>query len=730
MESLEQAAYTEEIDFQKYWLVLKRRWLPAVGVFGLTVAAAAVAALGQESVYQASGKIQFKNDRTPSLTGLDENSGQIDVLTFQGEPLETQAEIVKSLPVAQEVVDALNLQDDDGEPVDPVDLLSGIGVKTVPGTEILQISYQSQDPEEAAAVVNQTIESYQNQNIASNREEAAAARKFIEEQLPSTEAEVLAIESRLTQFKESNNVISLANEATQTVGVLSNLARERSQAEEQLADVSARLAEIQSQLGTDTDQALSLGVLNQSEGVQTVLSELQRIQTELELQRARYRSDYPTVEVLERQQAIAENLLQTRIVQALGGESDVPVGRLQLGGIQQEQISQLAALEVERVGLLNRIAQMQTSARQYGARADELPQLEKQQREIERRLEAAQTTYETLLTQLQEVRVSENQIVGNVRLVSAATVPEDPAGSSSKLFLAAGGFVGILLAIAVAFLLDLLDGSVKTVKEAKELLGYTLLGVIPLVNDARKPSRLPMSLGQGSGNQTSEMAAKEAFRMLQANLGFLRSDEDLKAVVVTSAVPQEGKTDVSANLAAAMAEAGRNVLLIDADMRHPRQHHLWNMTNGLGLSHVLAGQAKVEDAIQTVGGSLSLLSAGVVPPNPVALLDSNRMLELLRQFTQTYDFVILDTPPVLGAADAAILGKMADGILFVVRPGVVDGNSATAAKQSLAQSNQRVLGMVANAVDPQNEPDSYFYYVRQDEMLPADETLELPTAGR
>ena len=722
MESLEPPVYSEEIDFQKYWLILKRRWLPAVGVFGLTVAAAAMAALSQEAVYQASGKVQFKSDRTPSLTGLDENLGQVEVLTFQGEPLETQAEIVKSTPIAQEVIDVLNLRDEDGETVDPTALLEGLQVNTVPGTEILQISYESDDSAEAAAIVNQTIESYQNQNIASNREEAAAARKFIEEQLPSTEAEVLAIESRLKQFKEANNVISLENEAIETVTLLSTLAQERSRAEEQLADIEARLVELQEQLGVNMTDAASLGVVNQAAGVQTVLSELQRIQTELELQRARYRSDYPTIEVLERQEARAQALLRTRIEQAIGRQVDIPIGKLQLSALQQEQVAQLAALQIERVGLLNRMAQMQTSANRYGSRADALPQLEKQQREFERQLEAAQTTYETLLTQLQEVRVTENQVVGNVRLVSAATVPELPVGSNSKLLLAAGGFAGILLAIAVAFLLDLIDSSVKTVKEAKELLGYTLLGVIPLVSGSRRTSLLP-KLGQNSG-QTSEVAAKETFRMLQANLGFLRSDEDLKTVVITSSVPQEGKTNVAANLAATMAEAGRKVLLIDADMRHPCQHHLWNVTNGIGLSHVLAGQAELDDAIETVSNNLSLLSAGVIPPNPVALLDSNRMLELLERFAQSYDFVILDTPPVLGAADAAILGKMADGVLLIVRPGVVDGSSAKAAKQSLMQLNQNVLGMIANAVDPQGEPDSYFYFIRQDEELPGGASSE------
>ncbi|MGF1512409.1 MAG: GumC family protein [Elainellaceae cyanobacterium] len=729
MESLQPAVYAEEIDFQKYWLVLKRRWLPAISVFGITVTAATVLALSEKSVYEAAGKVQIKSDRSPSLTGLDENLGQVEVLSFQGEPLETQAEIVESDPVLQETIEVLELRNDDGELWEPR-YLNDVNAKPIPGTEILNISYTSEDPEFAAAVVNQVIEAYREKNIENNREEATAARRFIEEQLPATESEVLAIESRLQQFKEQNNVISLSEEASEAVVFLSEMERERSRAQEQLADVEARLAEIQDRLGVGADQALSLSALNQSAGVQTVLLELQRIQTELELERTRYRDDYPTIEVLERQETAARELLQQRIRQTVGDSIDIPVGQLQVGGLQENLIAELAGLAVERVGLIDRVAQIRSTASEYETRTNELPRLENLQRELERQLAAAQTTYETLLTQLQEVRVSENQVVGNVRVVSQASVPEYPVGPDRKLYVAAGGLAGILLGIAVAFLLDILDGSVKTVKEAKELLGYTLLGVIPLITESRRPSLLPAKRGHSASGQTSSIAAMEAFRMLQANLGFLQSDADLKSIVITSAIPQEGKTDVSANLAAAMAEAGRRVLIIDADMRHPRQHHVWNVTNRLGLSHILAGQARQDTATVSLGPSLDLLPAGVIPPNPAALLDSNRMLDLLKQFTQDYDFVILDTPPIVGAADAAVLGKMTDGVLLVVRPGEVNSNEVSAARQAMIQSNQRVLGMVANAVDPQLEPDSYFYYVGQDENIDESETALLPASLR
>ncbi|NER83024.1 MAG: polysaccharide biosynthesis tyrosine autokinase [Leptolyngbya sp. SIO1D8] len=607
--------------------------------------------------------------------------------------------------------------------MEPRTLLGKVDAKPISGTDVMRITVRSEDPQEAADIANQVIDSYRRQNIDSNREEAAAARLFIEDQLPETEKEVLRVEEALRQFKETNDIISLDQEASNAVSVLSNLDQEITQLQARLADLDAQSARIQGQLGLNVSEGLALSSLNQSDGVQESLSELQNIQAELAEERSRYREGHPAIDMLERREAEAEALLGSRIQEVLGRELTVPVedlnvGRLQLGELRQNLIAELTRLEVERIGVNNRMAQLTNSRNSFLLRANNLPQLEKLERELERNLQAAQTTYETLLTQLQEIRVIENQTVGNVRIVSLAQVPNNPVASNSRLYVIAGGFVGVLMAIAVAFLLDLLDSSIKTVKEIKELFaGYTLLGIIPLV---KEPTRSETeAIGDQSYprllvNQPTHIRVREAYQMLQANLKFLQSDNELQTVVISSAVPGEGKSEVSANLAAALAQVGRRVLLIDADMRYPRQHHALKVLNTVGLSHVITGQAKVKSAIQTVTRNLDVLTAGVVPPNPVALLDSKRMESLLQSLAQAYEVVIIDAPPLVSYADASILGKMAEGVLLVVRPGVVDYAQGRIAKEILAQSNQRVLGMVANGVNPSNEPDGHFYYLRQD----------------
>ncbi|MDX2099188.1 MAG: polysaccharide biosynthesis tyrosine autokinase, partial [Leptolyngbyaceae cyanobacterium bins.59] len=273
-------------------------------------------------------------------------------------------------------------------------------------------------------------------------------------------------------------------------------------------------------------------------------------------------------------------------------------------------------------------------------------------------------------------------------------------------------FLGIMLGVAAAFFVDLIDRSLKTVKEARSIFGYPLLGMIPHFEASNG-----IELDTVSGISPRVIVASsprsilhEAYQMLWANLRFTSSDKRVRTIVITSSVPQEGKSEVSANLAATIAQAGRRVLLVDADLRHPSQHHLWDRVNSQGLSNLIAGQGEVSETIQVINSNLSVLTAGAIPPNPSALLDSEAMVALIEQFSQDYDYILLDSPPLAWVADAAVLGKMVDGVVVVVRPGVVNSATATAAKTLLSRSAPNVLGLVANDVDVSHEPDGFFYY--------------------
>lgn len=424
------------------------------------------------------------------------------------------------------------------------------------------------------------------------------------------------------------------------------------------------------------------------------------------LERTRYSDEHPTVIDLANKVQVLRQQLQLRIVQTLGTAPSLNERDLQLDTLKQNLISELVKLEVERTGLSNRVATLGNAFSLYKQRAKILPSLEQTQRQLERNLQVARQTYEQLLRRFQEVQVIENKTVGNARIVSEAQVTNRPVSPKLYLNLALGGFLGIILAIGAALMLEALDGSVRTLEEAQELLGYPLLGTIPRLSVSRHYKNRDISTLPIRDNPWSPASA--AFEKLQSTLEYTLPDQVLKSIVITSAVPSEGKSFVSANLALAMAQLGRRVLIIDADMRCSRQHEIWKLENSQGLNEILENKIDLQTASKHIANNVYLLPAGVTPSNPFATLGSPRMNALIATAQQQFDFVIIDTPPVIYAADALVLGKLVDGVLVVVRPGAANSAISQEMKTLLTQSNQRVLGMVVN--DVMDETDSYYGY--------------------
>jgi capsular exopolysaccharide synthesis family protein len=717
---MESKQYVEDIDFGKYWLILRRRLLPATSVFVLVVILAATAAFSRKPTYEAQGRLLFKKNNTTSslVTEAGGKIGELDTLNMLNTPVDTEAQVVTSIPLLQKTIASLNLKDQKGDPLKPEDLLGVLTVKGIKGTDVLQLTFKSNDPKEAAAVVNKLMSLYIENNILSNRAEAAAAREFITQQLPKTEVNVRQAEADLRSFKEKNSVVVLEEEAKSAIKITGDLDAQISTAQAALDDVTAQSgalrSQIESQIGQNTQQAIALNSLSQSPGVQETLKELQKLEDKLAVQRSRFQEENPTVVSLKSEEASLKRLLQERIEAVIGSQQQVSGDNLQIGELQQNLIAELVKTEVKRLGLANQVASLSRAKSGYKQRANMLPRLQQGQRDLERQLEGAQVTYQTLLKNLQEVSIAENQNVGNARVIAYALVPAKPVDSKKKLILGGGIVAGSLLYVVTAFIIDLMDPSIKTVKEVRQLFKYTWLGMIPY---SKKKSffltrKLEDSVPQLPVRDAPHSISSEAYRMLQANLEFLSPDKELKVIVVTSSVSKEGKSTVSANLAIAMAKLGRRVLLVDADMRHPMQHHIWDLANAVGLSEVIVNQAEFKMAVREVMDNLDVLPSGVIPPDSVALLKSKRMASLIEDFSKNYNFVIFDTPPLVLVADAINLGKMTDGILLVSRPGLLDRVSAAAAKGFLLQSNQHVLGLVVNGVNVENEPDSYFHHAK------------------
>jgi capsular exopolysaccharide synthesis family protein len=719
-----------EFSFQQYWLILKRRWLPAVAVFSSVFTLTALLTYLQKPVYESKGQLLLKETST-ALSDLGAASTLDTLNSSSSNPQSTEAEIIKSVPIIQKTIAILKLKDQEGNPLTPAQFLKKLQVAPVQDTTILDISYQSTNPRQAAAIVNQLIQVYLANNITSNRAEATSARKFVEKQLPKAEAKVEELELALRKFKEDNRTVDVKAEATSAVQITGDLEKQLADVQSQLADANARSLALRNKVGMSSQQAIAVNSLSQSPAVQQVLTEYQKIESDLAVAQTLYQSEHPAILNLKEKEAALQSILRGRIGQVVGNSTNQPVRNLQAGSSQQKIIDQLIASEVERLGLANKVTALSSQRANYKQQMTAIPRLEQIQGELQRKLSVAQSTFEALLKSYQEISIRENQNIGNVRTIATALVPEVPISPRIPINLAIGGALGVVLGIGAAVILEAMDTSIKTVKEAKDIFDYTLLGNIPLLKGSEKVTRnrdleRPTPTLPVRDNPRSSIS--EAYRMLQANLKFLSSDKALRVLAITSSVPKEGKSTVSANLALAMAELGHRILIIDADMRRPSQHQIWELPNTEGLSNVLVGQTEVRMAVRKEAENLDVLTSGVLPPNPLALIDSKRMASLIDTCCSEYDYVLIDTPPLAVAADALILGKIADGILVVARPGVVDSGSANSAKAALEQSDQNILGLAVNGVIPDNEPNSYYYYYAQGYYT--DEASETSTKKR
>ncbi|MBF2017197.1 MAG: polysaccharide biosynthesis tyrosine autokinase [Rivularia sp. T60_A2020_040] len=707
------------LSLEKYWQVLKRRWVPGLAIFFPVFLLSLLSSSLKKPTYIAEGKLLFqRTDVTSSLTGLGAEISKLESVgqDTTSSPLQTEAEIIRSVPVVQKTIKRLKLQDNDGNLLKYEEFLKNLTVNDIKKTDVLQVSYKDSEPEKAAKVVNTLISAYLEHNVSSRRKAARAAREFIQQQLPKAEAIVSKAEAELANFREKNNVFALQEEASKSIESLRNLQSQIGDIKTKLADISARSQQIRQQLNVNSQQALDITSLNQAGGVQDILREVQQVESQLASRRTVLTDTHPEIIALESKYNALKSLLQNRIRQTLGTNGqqlDGIDGRLQVGDLKQQLAAELVNLESTSLGLNSQIAVLSELQTSYKQRLENLPKLEQQQRQLERKIEAAQSTYSLLLKKLQEARIAENQNIGNASEVSEALVPQEPISSPLLNYLSAS-LLGMLVSLATMYLLESQDKSIKTIEEAKELTGLTLLGVIP---DFSKPKKSILSKQEVEVAYPTLMVRdaprspiSEAFRMLRANLKFMSADKELKVMVVTSSVPQEGKSTVAANLATSMAQMERRVLLIDGDLHRPSQHHIWELPNSEGLSNVIVGQIEVMRAIKKGMDNLDVLTCGAVPPSPASLLDSKRMASLIDSFRSYYDYVIIDAPSLNLAADAATLGQMADGVLLVVRPGVVDSVNAAFACEMLEKSGQNVLGQVVNGVVQKNERHMNYYY--------------------
>jgi capsular exopolysaccharide synthesis family protein len=318
---------------------------------------------------------------------------------------------------------------------------------------------------------------------------------------------------------------------------------------------------------------------------------------------------------------------------------------------------------------------------------------------LQREADGIRSVYQSLLQQQKELSVVANSRQNNVSLIERADVPKVPIAPQPRKEWISAILMGIVVAVGLAFGLEYLDDTVKTPDDITRRLRIPLLGLVPAIRGERVPllsEPVPHDFG-------------EAFRSLRTSLVFTSSTDHTRLIAVTSTQPLEGKTTTAANLAMALALGGARVLVVDADMRRPGLHKTLNVRNDIGLSQLLQGQARVRDAVQrTAEPNLLMMSAGRTPPNPSELLGSERMSNFLLNLERgPFDWVIIDTPPVLAVTDAVILAPKISGMVFVVGSEMTRIVHAERALETIRSSRPRAISAVLNRVD--FDRNKYYY---------------------
>jgi len=291
--------------------------------------------------------------------------------------------------------------------------------------------------------------------------------------------------------------------------------------------------------------------------------------------------------------------------------------------------------------------------------------------------------------------------------VDAAETPRGPVRPNTRINLLVALFGGATLAIGLAFFFEYLDNRIKSPEEVKQHLGLPFLGMVPALFD--KTIEYPL-INNGVPPNFSE-----SFRGVRTNLLFSSADEGSRSVVITSTGPGEGKTVVAANLAVALAQAGQRVLLIDADMRKPRVHIVFDKPQEPGLSNVVVGNAKSSESVhKTTVPGLWVMPAGLHPPNPAELLGSKRFKDFMASLAQHFDWVIIDTPPVMAVTDSSVVAHLATGVLFVVGAEMTSRHAAHRALEQLEHARAKFIGAVLNRVDLQHNAYYYSQYYRRE----------------
>jgi capsular exopolysaccharide synthesis family protein len=556
-----------------------------------------------------------------------------------------------------------------------------LNIAPVRNSRLVEVSYRSADAALPPQVANALAKAFIEQNLDFRFTATREASSFLGDQLEVQRKQVEAAESKLQQYREQNGAISF--DATENIVV------------QKLADLNAAVTKAK------TERLQKESMYRQLLAIQNNPTELDTFPAILNNQFIQQQK--AELAALQRQEAqLADKLgarhpdmikMQSAIQQAqikLQGEiaKVVQAVRTEYQGAQAQEQSLTSALDSQKGEALG----MNRKAIEYGVLA--------------RDVESSKQIYQSLLQRAKETGISGELKTSNVRVVDAAEQSNTPVSPRRTLNLLLGLLGGGFIGIGLAFFFEYLDHHIKTPEEIETQLGLPSLGLVPMLEGS---VARPLIDGGVPVNFT------EAFRGLRTNILFSSADSGSRSIAVTSTGPSEGKSLIASNLAIGIAQSGQRVLLIDADMRRPKQHELFDIKSDPGLSNLLVGNAKAAEVVlKTRVANLWVMTSGKIPPNPAELLGSKRFADLLHSLKDHFDYVIVDTPPVMAVTDAAIVGHRVSGVLFVIASDTTSRHAAQQALDQLEHANVRFVGAVLNRVDLERNAYYYSRYYRKE----------------
>ena len=706
---------TPEHSLSDYWRILqKRKWTVIVSVV-MVVITATLISVRTTPIYDAMTRILISQQRSNPINFKESNASQED--DYQQRDIDTQVKILQSDTMAELVIHRLNLdahpdfagtaqtqssggitvsESPDKEAERQEGLIrkfqGSLKVQQIPDTSLVEIKYSDSNPSLAADIANAIAAAFIEQNVKSRYDSTMQAADWLSKQLADLQIKMESSQARLIQYQKEHAIVGTDEKQNLTTEKLDELNKEL---------IGAQADRIQ------RESLYQIATTNNPETLSSILQDpiltgLRQRQTELQTQYA---------------------LLSTEFGPAYPKVLEIRNQLDQIDRNYREQVeNSVNRIKNDYQTAVNRERMLQTALAEQTGVADQLNQNAIQYKVLKQEADSNRQLYDGLLEQLKQASLAAGLNSSNIRVVDRARVPLHPARPSIPRNLEFALLIGLVVGVVIAFGLEALDTTVRTPEQAESISGLPILGVIPLqsalgaVTGIKKAHLLQKAPRNNIGPRPlishlePRSEVTEAYRALRTSILLSSVSHPPRSILVTSSVPQDGKTMTCVNIAIVLAQQGKRILLLDADMRRPNIHRAFGLNGQVGLSNILTGSAKVNDAIQaSVQPNLFVIPAGPVPPHPAELLSSPLMQDLLGKWRDDYDHVIIDSPPVISVTDPVILSVKTDAVLLVIRSGQTTAAHVRRTRDLLQSVNAGLLGVVVNAADL-GSPDYYYYY--------------------